>query len=259
MLNLPYDSEQKCVYQSILRHCYIKGQIKPVLFSLSLLRDSRGKPTHFLCTVLPVLHCDCVSTKQYIHPLKSRRCLDCDAMVICIRTTTNMLKSSNCLEIFLIVECWILPYCSQRSIRTPAPLQWMEIMVVFIVMEILWITSHRWLLLLQPPWRIHQIRWSRPLVIRVRFRKWIILSIQLRCLIRWCIIRRQQTIRWVLGDLLRWIWIQCPSKSRWIQRQLRIQSITQLRLWYPIQSMPNPLPIHIRIPAIIWSLLWINV
>ncbi|KAK8802015.1 hypothetical protein WA158_006410 [Blastocystis sp. Blastoise] len=72
MLNLPYDAEQKCVYQSILRHCYIKGTIKPVLFSLSLLRNEKGRPTHFLCTVLPVLNCDCTSANQlrcngYLH------------------------------------------------------------------------------------------------------------------------------------------------------------------------------------------------
>lgn len=55
--------------QCIIRHCVIGGEIQPVYFSLSLIRDKQHNPAGFTCTILPVLSCDCTGNCN-----SSRKC-----------------------------------------------------------------------------------------------------------------------------------------------------------------------------------------
>ncbi|KAK8810283.1 hypothetical protein WA538_002858, partial [Blastocystis sp. DL] len=61
--------------QCIIRHCVIGGNVQPVYFSLSLIRNKRKEPAGFVCIILPVLSCDCTgncsSSRQCSGQLKS--------------------------------------------------------------------------------------------------------------------------------------------------------------------------------------------
>lgn len=58
--------------QCIIRHCVIGGEIQPVYFSLTLIRDKQHNPAGFTCTILPVLSCDCTGNCN-----SSRKCSGC--------------------------------------------------------------------------------------------------------------------------------------------------------------------------------------
>ncbi|KNB44179.1 helixloop-helix DNA-binding domain containing protein [Blastocystis sp. subtype 4] len=55
MLHSKLESPSQC----IIRHCVIGGSIQPVYFSLTLIRDKHHAACGFVCTILPVLSCDC--------------------------------------------------------------------------------------------------------------------------------------------------------------------------------------------------------
>ena len=55
MLHSKLESPSQC----IIRHCVSGGSIQPVYFSLTLIRDKHHAACGFVCTILPVLSCDC--------------------------------------------------------------------------------------------------------------------------------------------------------------------------------------------------------